>query len=382
MKFLALATLLLVTLIGSFAQKYYKDGLLVSTMLYYLGNNEYSFQLVTTDMVTAEYKFIQELLPAGPKEDRSFESFTTYDTASRTYSVVVPQFPSVGRATFWSSTISSGINGAEPIYNSVEITYPVSRSPAPLNVARLEIARLISGPDGRLFTVFTNGEVHSVDIASGEFKFRYSLISDEDQLDVKHPSSTWGHIFEAGSGLLRSVVMSGNEAYVISSNIDGGAVVSSQKMSMPQGQNRLNEFSPETFVNLHSLKMDDTSEPLVLVLLESLPNVGFDQVDFLNLTSGQLDAANPNLMSDNIVLKCDLGINGCDMWRNSALDDVNKKLYFQAHVVDEKHGYGDLYLVEMGFSYSITGRVTWYTNVIGSALWYGYSGMQFVRFVQ
>jgi len=175
--------------------------------------------------------------------------------------------------------------------------------------------------------------------------------------------------------------MSGNQAYLVNSHIERAAVESSVQMSMPQGQNRLNDFSPEYVLNMHSLKMDDTSDPLVLVVLESLPNVGFDQVDFLNVTSGQLDAADPNLSSDNIFLKCDLGINGCDLWRNSALDTVSKKLYIQSHVVDAQHGYGDMYLTEIGFSYSVTGRVTWYTNVVGSPLWYGYSGMQFVHFV-
>ena len=55
-------------------------GALVSTMIYYLGQNEYVLNLAVTNIDDAtDYKFIQELLPKGTKDSRTLESFTSYD---------------------------------------------------------------------------------------------------------------------------------------------------------------------------------------------------------------------------------------------------------------------------------------------------------------
>ena len=178
-------------------------------------------------------------------------------------------------------------------------------------------------------------------------------------------------------------------------------------MSMPQGVR--SGFSPETFINMHVLKMDEEAEPKVIVLLESLDRVGFDEVNFLNTTTGSLETievmidsyfsligrmkqsnisqtllsyAQGSLISENLLFKCDTDLNACDLWRVSALDAANKKLYFQAHLIDGMSGEPlGIHLVEIGFSYSrATGRLTWYINTKPQELWYGNSGFQFVRF--
>ena len=41
------------------------------------------------------------------------------------------------------------------------------------------VTRLISGPSGRIFAIFSNGEVHEVNLDTGSFVFSYALISDE-----------------------------------------------------------------------------------------------------------------------------------------------------------------------------------------------------------
>ena len=235
----------------------------------------YTYNLVTVDVSSSDFKIIQELLPSGIKASRNFESFTAYDESSRTISVAAVDFPSVSSCTLWQSVISGDATTTTPVVVAKEIKYPVSRSPAPLNVAHLKFSRLIVGPSSTLFAVFTNGEVHEINLEEGTFSFKYSLVSDELQLGVTHPYLTAGHVYDRDADTMWSIAMGASDAFLMSSSLKSGNVSSWTTMAMPQGDN--SGFSPETVTNMHLVKVD-SGPAKVMVLMESLHNVGFDQV--------------------------------------------------------------------------------------------------------
>lgn len=162
--------------------------------MYYLGQELYTYNLVVTDLASGKSAVIQEYLPSALQPLRNFESFTAYDAATRNFWTVAVDFPSVSTCTIWKSTINEGVNASTPLITQLELKYPVSQSPAPLNVAHLVLSRLIVGPSGRLFATFLNGEIHEVDLENKKFSFKYALISDELQLSETHPYMTWGHV--------------------------------------------------------------------------------------------------------------------------------------------------------------------------------------------
>jgi len=174
-------------------------------MIYYEGQQQYSLQLSAQDYQSIEYIFLQELLPK--KLERQVETMTAYHEASRTMTIVGTEFPSATKCTVWVTQINDAVNGTTPLYSNVEIDYLVSKSPAPLDVAYLKISRVIADPSGRIFTVFTNGEVHLLDVPNKTFQYHYSLISDEDQLSENHTSFlSWGHVFDTDKQVILLIV--------------------------------------------------------------------------------------------------------------------------------------------------------------------------------
>lgn len=238
----------------------------------------YTYNLVSMDYTSGQVNVIQELLPSGLKAVRNFESFTAFDSATRTVYVAAADAPELSYCTVWQSTISGAVDAATPVFKQVQMKYPISASPAPLNVAHLELSRIVVGPSSRLFAIFTNGEVHEMDLAKGTFSFAYALVSDELQLGVTHPYMTWGHVYDSDARIMWSVAMAASDAYLMSSSLESGNKTSWIKMAMPQGDN--SGFSPETIINMHMVKVDN-GPAKVLVMMESLANTGFDQVSHL-----------------------------------------------------------------------------------------------------
>ena len=192
-------------------------GTIVSTMIYYLGDEKYSLRTVAFNFLNSKYSFLQELVP--PTLKLNVKTFTTYETFSRTFSVAALEFPVAHTATFWQSTVNNGINETTPVVEAVAIEYPVSQSPFPLNVAKLTMSRLIN-KDGVLYAFFSNGEVHLVDLQDRQFVFQYSLISDSLQLDTSFMSfSSYGHLYDAGNDCVWSIAMAGINAYLIKSSL-------------------------------------------------------------------------------------------------------------------------------------------------------------------
>jgi hypothetical protein len=203
------------------------------------------------------------------------ESFTAYDEETRTFYVAAVDYPEVSQCTFWQSTISADTMSTTPVVTELTVQYPVSKSPAPLNVAHLQLSRLILA-NGQLYATFLTGEVHQVDLKEGSFNYMYSLISAESQLSEIHPYMTWGHVFDSSKNVMWSVAMGAADAFLMSSSFQTREVSAWIKMAMPQGDN--SGFSPETIVNMHMATLTEGEAPQVMVIMESLHNLGFDEV--------------------------------------------------------------------------------------------------------
>jgi hypothetical protein len=196
-------------------------------------------------------------------------------TVNWSFRVLASDYPTQSSCTFWASTINGAATATTPLLSNVQVKYPVSRSPAPLNNAHLAVSRLVFGPSGRLFATFTNGEVHEVDTTSGSFTYLYSLVSDELQKGETHPHMTWGHAYDADANVMWSIAMAASDAYLMSSSFDDRSVSSWVKMAMPEGDK--SGFSAETVVNMHVVKIDNDA-PRIMVVMMGQHNLGFDQV--------------------------------------------------------------------------------------------------------
>jgi len=243
-----------------------------------------------TDYTTGTYYPLQVLTPPADVSLRSFETYTAFDSATRTFIVVAADYPEAGGATFWTSTVSGDISSVTPVDQDVYIKYPASSSPYPLNVAPLKLSRIQHLGNNRVLCVFTNGEIHTVDIPNKSLQIRARLNTDEQLLSAAYPHATWSHVFDKESNALWSVVTAGTPAYLVKTDIESFKVSDRIEMALPKSLifdiNHQDSFSPETFINAHMVKVNSTAPAQLMVALESLDNIGFDEITFLDTKTG------------------------------------------------------------------------------------------------
>jgi hypothetical protein len=292
-----------------------------------------------------------ELLPEAPISTRSFETFTSFNEATRELVTVGADYPRTASATFWTSKLANDLSSATAsAVNNVEIAYPAATSPFPLNVLHLKLTRIFHSADGTLFGVYENGEIHIIDLVNKQSKMVVRMTSDDRLLGVEYPTATWAHAYDPDTNTLSSVFMGGVNAYYVQTNLATMKVSDWVQMAMPQGAN--SGFSPETFVNAHIMKPYPGASSEFVVLLESFAELGFDQINYVNVTSGQMIPWEFNLMEYNIEFSCG-NVMECDKKRNSAWDPVGQMLYFQAHDATDKT--------------SLLNRMGWTTSVLDSS---------------
>lgn len=315
-------------------------------------------------------------MPPAPLALREFDLFTAYDDATRTFTVAASDFPSAGKATFWQSTVSEDVTSATPIVNGLELSYPVSSSPFPLNDVHLKMVRIVAGgSDVPLMVVFRNGELHSLDLQQGQFKQVARIISDAQLLDAAYPTATNSHAYDSTTHMLSSVVMAGINSYVVNTDLTSFSVSNWKPMTMPPGI--ITGFGPESFIDAHYIMIDGMTSPQLIIEAESVPTAGFDLMTWLDTSSGALGGnyAGDNLMEDSVLLDC--SSYGCDLNQVSAFDPVNQRIIFQGH--DESND-KTLSLFAMDWSQSITGNLVTYINVLTDQCLDRWSGFQFVQY--
>lgn len=360
------------------------SGAIVSTMLYYEGNQMYCLQLCALDYLTENYVFLQELIPS--KVQLEVRTFTTYDESSRTITVLADHYPSAASATFWVSTLNEFVNVSTPALTEVTIQFPVSRSPFPLDVAPLQISRMLNIGNGKRVAIFTNGEVHEIDLVNKQFTFLYSLISDEKQLSVSFPAFVSGHVYDASTDRIWSIVEEENQFYAMSSQVTAAGYDVSPwvQLKLPSNMLQIVAFSPESTMNMHAVVAQDGGPVKILVQIASITNnAGFDLIVFVDTESGQLsEYPSGNMMSENCMFLCDAtNMHDCDFWQNSAWDQVHRTLYFQGHYIDPQSGQPTTKMFYLTFDDNkINGNLTWYFNTY-EEMPFGIAGFQYVSFV-
>ena len=326
---------------------------------------------------------LQTLVPDVTQDN---QVFTAFDSASRTFYVVVDNFPTANKMTAWASTISAKADAATPVYTAVTMTYPDSSSPAPLNVLTPAIARvLFSDSVGGLTVIFQNGEVHSVDLAAKTFTKQLMLITPEDLYSVAHPFATGAQVVDAGNGVLQSFIFSASNTLLSTVDLATKKVLTTVgPLDMPGTQDATTGFSPESLIHAQIVNLgasaDAGEEQTGLLLqMESLPTTGFDELNFVNTTSGAFVGPVYNLAEDNLFLEC-FSYN-CDKWRTMAYDEADQTVYFQAHL-EIGNSPAQVVLAAMVYVKSLSGgRSYWIVNPTVENLSFGYTGMVWVPFV-
>lgn len=273
---------------------------------------------------------------------------------------------------------------ATPIVSNKQVPYPVSSSPDPLNYIALKLAKVISGPDGLLLGVFSNGEVHEIDLIGARFNLLHRLVSDERAKDVSNPITQFSHAFDHGRNGLWSVISAGMFAYMVFTDFNTKTVGEWQQLSanmkLDPGEGAVEtDFSPETFINAVMVDKQDGQQPEVLLQLESLNNVGFDLLTFVNHTSGEFTGPVYNLMNYQLVFKCQSY--NCDKDRLSAYDPGSKTVWFQAHIdSQDPDTTGNIAIAGLTFDTTVTGKPTYTVWVAEEDAPFGYTGFQFYSF--
>lgn len=318
---------------------------------------------------------LQELLPPAPSAVRSFETYTAYDEKSRSFLVVAAEYPRIDSATFWVSTLNNDVTVAKPVHVEVTIDYPVSSSPFPLSVVHLKISRVFFGLNG-IFVSFSNGEIHSLDLSGKVLKKLTSIIPETEILSNSYPRSSWSQVYDSDSNSVWHVITQGSNAFVTKLNLADLTTTEWVALKQPQGIHE--DFAPDTFLNAHMLKFDENEPARLAITIESLDDVGFDEILFVDTTTGQLSNICANLMEYNVVLQCSNPLE-CDKKRVSTFDPIDKKIYFQGHAVGSDGSTSLTMFYVYFFTSHITGKLETTVAPAFSAI-YGYSGFQFVLF--
>jgi hypothetical protein len=323
---------------------------------------------------------LQTLLPAALDSNGVF---TAYCPDSRNFFVAVDNYPRAGYMTAWASTLSAKADAATPVYTAVEIKYLDSSSPAPLNIITPTIARLLHVEGKGLLAVFQNGEVHSVDLANKKLTKVMSIISDEDLYSTAHPYVTSAQVVSTDSKELYSFIFSASNVFLATIDLaayKAGAFVG--PLDMPGTQDLSTGFSPETLINAHMISTADAPTPQLYMMMESLDSVGFDEINMVNTTTGELQGPMYNLMEDYVVFECFNGAFNCDKWRNSVYAQAEETLYFQSHDASPGNTNGVILSAMVRVNNHVTGKYYWVVNPEVEMLSFGYTGMTWVTFAQ
>lgn len=188
-----------------------------------------------TATTPSTYVELQQLLPESELALRELETFSSYVDSTRMYTVAIADYPEQGKGTFFVSQINDDITAATPKYESLVIPYPSSSSPYPINVDKLHMSRVINGPNDVTLVLFTNGEVHQLDLDNKMFKKVTNLLSDADLLSTEFPHNSWSQVYDSATNTLFSVITSSDNAYLIQTNMNTLATSPKLKLILPHG---------------------------------------------------------------------------------------------------------------------------------------------------
>jgi hypothetical protein len=311
---------------------------------------------------------MNENLPLGPTAERAFDTFTAYSKTSRTFVSVAATYPVPGVDSLWVHVVNDYANATSPVHTNILLGHPDA---SPDDPGTLSMARVLFGPNERLFAIFNDGSLHDIDVVNA----KYSRIgSIYDSVEFQRPTTTFAHVVDGN--ILKSFIIDPEyNSYLVKTDLSTPTVTGGAPLKITYIRNMDFQMTP---INALMTSSDPSMAPKLTLIVTGQ----FDQVQWVNEETGEVIDTVSNLMEYSSLFACYESTKDCDYWRTAAYDEDNHAIYIQAHQVDAA---GTMSLAMLKIAWS-PNKVTgiWYPYV-NTAMWpmnFGYSGYQYVTIKQ
>jgi hypothetical protein len=330
----------------------------------------------TIRTVGDEYQWVlQELLPLAPTSQRSMRVYTSYDEATRTFTVSAADYPAAGIDSYWVSTINDDILGTTPILSNVMVPHPDASPNNPGSVSLSGIYTMGT----QSVAVFNDGCVHLVDI-KGQKYTKVANLLDSVADSTKVYTITQAHVIDGQ--VLKSFIMNANgDSFLVTVDLSA----SPAKVTAPVRIQRIQgELGASTPMGAFKYSIQGPSVPPQAPQLMLQAHGNFDTISFINETTGEQTPAIANMAVQTVpnTFVCNTGSKDCDMWQTAAIDSTTGKFYFQSHVIQGDDTF-DVAMLDMFYVTSAIDSTPYpVINPAMDPMQFGYMGYQYVQIKQ
>jgi len=316
-----------------------------------------------------EYQLFEDLPPA-PQEMRQFQTYTSWHEASRQIYSVAADYPYEGQDSHWVQKVNGAANESTPVYTNLIIPHP--------NVDNCHqvLTRALYRDDGSLFQIFNDGMISTLDLSTKTHTIVGNIYTSADFIG---PTNTDAHVFD-GNVLKSFIRDEAGNIFLVNTDTSVSPFTYSDPVQLKMTMNGF--YKP---IAAHMMNTNDAMPLSLAVVLSGT----FDQLQFVNEETGELDGMINNMMDVSTDFPVDLICNthnyDCDMWRTSAFDAKNHLLYIQTHVLDSGGGgeaTASLAMMKIGFTQDLQGKWYPYINEAMSPMNFGYSGYNYVTITE
>jgi len=246
---------------------------------------------------------LAELVPKSPIAAMSFPVFSAYHDPTRTFYTL--GLPEQNGGTIWSVKIDNAVNTSTILSST--------RFDLPSNVG--SVSRIHASSNNTLLALFDSGILFSLDPKSGTFTKLGNVI----------PASVTGFklsqasVVDTDADVLYSVLANGDGAVITTFVLHSGRVTSA-----PITLKREHFFLEDLFTAVW------ISDAKKFVLFLAGKDSGFDQLAYIDTTTGNGDYLFDNLAENQLFFTCDMSTKACDVLQTAAYDAIEKRIYFQA----------------------------------------------------
>jgi hypothetical protein len=329
---------------------------------------------VQQELKTPNMYDLQELLPLAPTAQRSFNVLTAYDVSSRQFSIAFCDYPQKGIDTYFTATVSNGIDGTTPILSNVMVPHPDASIG---NTGKISMVKIVSVNQNYLVATFNDGNIYQVDIKNQKYIKLGSLFNGAYFL-------TTAHVLDTDASTLHVFVtdLQEDESYLINVDLStSGIAIASDPIQIGHIQGELGKSIPLNAFMYSGVGSNNTTQ----LLLMQYGN--FDTISFIDTTSGAITPLISNMaggsgMNGVAEIYCNTATKDCDLWSTASIDPITQDLYFQAHDMSEGDDDPVASIYKFGF---LENRITkiYYPNCFATETFvqFGFYGYNFVNFI-
>lgn len=330
----------------------------------------------TIRTVGDEFQWVlQELLPLAPTSQRSMRVYTSFDEATRTYTVSAADYPAAGIDSFWVSTISDDVLSTTPVMSNVMIPHPDT---SPNNPGSISLSGIFT-MGTQSVAVFNCGGVHLVDIKGQKYSKVASLLDGVTDA-TKTYTITNAHVIEGQ--VLKSFIKDANDdSFLVTVDLS----VSPAKVSAPLKIQRIQgQLGSSTPMNAFQYSVQAEGVPPTPAQLMVQAHGNFDTLAFINESTGEQTPIVSNMADSQVpnTFICASDTKDCDMWQTAAVDSTTGRFYFQSHVIvgDDT---SDCAMLDMFYVTSKIDPAPYpVVNPAMDPMQFGYMGYQYVQIKQ